>query len=390
MIAALRPVRTFLVSLRLTVALLALGMVLIFWATLAQVDLGVWGVQERFFHRFFIVERVPFTPLWAPFVGGYFIGTLLLLNLIAAHIDRFKFTLRKIGIQLTHAGLILLLLGELLSGLWQESYTMRLAEGSALNYAEHERNFELALIDTTAADYDDVVVIPTRLLERNEPVQHPKLPFRVVPHGYYPNAALARREPNSTAPASPATAGVGASVTVTPLPVTYKEKEVNVPAAFVELVAANGSLGTWLVSPDLASRQTFTHDGHTWKIVMRAERLYQPFSIHLLEVHHDVYAGTDIPKNYSSRVRLMSPDRTGDREVLIYMNNPLRYGGLTFYQYQMDAGHKESVLQVVRNPSWRLPYIACIMMAAGLVQQFGSHLLNFLRKRRAATTPAVA
>ncbi len=389
MIAALRPVRNFLVSLKLTVVLLVLGMVLIFWATLAQVDLGVWGVQERFFHKFFVVERVPFTPLWAPFVGGYFIGGLLLLNLVAAHVDRFKFTLRKLGIQLTHAGLILLLLGELLSGLWQDSYTMRLTEGSTLNYAQHERNFELALIDTTAPDDDDVVAIPSRFLERGETVQHPKLPFRVVPKAYFPNAVLARREANSTSPASEATAGVGPGVVVTPQPLTYKEKEINVPAAFVELVGANGSLGTWLVSPDLANAQTFTVDGHTWKIVLRAERLYQPFAIHLLEVKHDVYAGTDIPKNYSSRVRLVTPDHAGEREVLIYMNNPLRYGGLTFYQYQMDAGHKESVLQVVRNPSWRLPYIACIMMAAGMVWQFGSHLLGFIGKRRAAA-PAVA
>src|SRR3954471_1193696 len=108
--------RAFFVSLKLTVTLLVLGMILVFWATLAQVDLGVWGVQERFFHRFIVTERIPGTPLWAPYPGGYLIGTLLLLNLIAAHIDRFKFTFRKLGIQLTHAGVIVLLLGELFTG----------------------------------------------------------------------------------------------------------------------------------------------------------------------------------------------------------------------------------------------------------------------------------
>jgi cytochrome c biogenesis protein ResB len=41
------------------------------------------------------------------------------------------------------------------------------------------------------------------------------------------------------------------------------------------------------------------------------------------------------------------------------MNHPLRYGGYTYYQYQMDAGSRSpqqagrtpsSVLSVVRNP----------------------------------------
>ena len=41
-----RQFRDFFVSLKLTVVLLALGIVLIFWATLDQVNLGVWGVDR--------------------------------------------------------------------------------------------------------------------------------------------------------------------------------------------------------------------------------------------------------------------------------------------------------------------------------------------------------
>lgn len=388
--AAIFSVRRFLVSLKLTVTLLVLGMLLVFWATLAQVDLGVWGVQERFFHCFIVTEKIPGTPLWAPYPGGYTIGTLLLLNLIAAHIDRFKFTLRKIGIQLTHAGVIFLLLGELLSGLWQESYTMRIGEGESLNYSEHQRNFELAVVDATAPDVDDVVAIPATLLEAGKTVQHPKLPFRVVPKRYLPNAALASRDATKAdAPPSEATAGIGPGVVVTPLPLTYKDDEANLPAAFVELVGGSGSLGTWLVSPELARPQSFTVDGHTWKLILRRERAYKPFQISLIEVKHDVYPGTDTPKNFSSLIRLETPNHTDDRQVLIYMNNPLRYAGLTFYQYQMNAPQKYTVLQVVRNPSWIMPYVACVMIAAGLVWQFGAHLLGFMKKRR-PLAPAAA
>ena len=387
-----RRSRDVVVSLRLTVVLLSLGMVLIFWATLSQVELGIWSVQKRFFHTFLVLERIPGTRIWAPFPGGYAIGGVLLLNLISAHIYRFKLTGKKLGIQLTHTGLIVLLVGELLSGLWQESYTMRIREGQTVNYAEHERDYELALIDTTDANFEEVVAVPESLLVAGRTVQNPKLPFRVVPKLSYANATLAPRADQAATPASPATAGVGPRVLVTPRPLTYKENERNVPAIFVEFLGTAGSLGTWLISPDLddaKSPQTFTLDGHTWKIVMRPARLYKPFSIALQEVRHDVYPGTDIPKNFSSRIHLTTPDGRDDRDVLIYMNNPMRHGGFTFYQYQMDVGHRTTVLQAVRNPSWVMPYVACTLMTLGLCVQFLIHLWGFIKKRRAAA-PAAA
>ena len=65
------------------------------------------------------------------------------------------------------------------------------------------------------------------------------------------------------------------------------------------------------------------------------------------------------------------------------MNNPLRHAGLTFYQASFEKGDKVSILQVVRNPGWVLPYISCIMMGLGLLVQFGLHLVGFVRKRAA-------
>jgi hypothetical protein len=384
---AVRQVRDFFVSLKLTVVLLALGMVLIFAATLSQVDLGVWGVQQRFFHSFFAVWHVG--SLYVPLPGGYLVGGLLLVNLIAAHLYRFTFTWRKSGIFLTHLGVILLLVGELLSGLWQETYLMKIDQGQTVGYTEHERRYELAVLNTTDAQFDEVVAIPEDFLASGEPIQYPKLPFRVVPRIYYPNAALARRPDASTAAPSPATQGLGPQIVATPLPLTYRDDERNLPALFVELIGAEGSLGIWLVSPDLGAPQTFTFGDRTWKLALRAERAYKPFALTLLELRHDVYPGTDIPKNFSSRVRLASPDGRDNREVLIYMNNPLRYAGLTFYQYQMNAAGNYTVLQVVRNPSWQLPYISCSLVALGLLIHFGIHLIRFFGKRR-TVNPAMA
>jgi hypothetical protein len=215
-------------------------------------------------------------------------------------------------------------------------------------------------------------------------LQVPKLPFRVVIKEYYPNAALGMRSATTGENPSLATAGIGPQITVTPQPLTYKQDERNWPAAFIELVGAEGTLGTWLVSPQLAAAQRFDYGGRTWRLGLRAQRSYQPYTLTLLKFTHDIYSGTDIPKNYSSRLRLATVDGKEDREVLIYMNNPLRYAGLTFYQASFDPSNEHNtILQVVRNPSWLLPYLSCAMMGLGLVIQFGIHLLGFIGKRRA-------
>jgi|UniRef100_UPI00404ABE52 hypothetical protein len=374
----------FFVSLRLTVVLLALSIILIFWATLAQVQLGVWGVQEHFFRTFIVLSKIPGTQIPVPvFPGGYFIGGLLLINLIAAHIKRFQFTWQKSGIQLIHTGLILLLVGELLTGLWQEEYQMRLDEGQTKNYSESYRENELVIINTSDSDFDDVVAVPENILAGRQEVQHPKLPFRVIVRDYYPNAALQMRNQVQEAPVSPATVGIGPRVVTTPLALTYKPDERNLAAAFVELIGPEGSIGTWLVSTQLLMPQTFEYASQTFAVSLRFERNYKPYSLKLLDFTHDVYAGTEIPKNFSSRIKLTTPDGLDDREVLIYMNNPMRYAGLTFYQAGFDNDDRTTVLQVVHNPSWMLPYISCVLMMLGLLIQFSFSLVRFSHQRLA-------
>ena len=111
----------------------------------------------------------------------------------------------------------------------------------------------------------------------------------------------------------------------------------------IELVGAQGSLGTWLVSTSSRTFPETSAGDHgradkTWRVALRGERFYLPYSMQLLGMKYEVYPGTDIPKNFQSRVRIENPSRGENREVDIYMNNPLRYEGQTFYQFQMDAG----------------------------------------------------
>jgi ABC-type transport system involved in cytochrome c biogenesis permease subunit len=363
------------------VVLLLLSLVLVFAATLDQVHLGVWGVQEKYFRSFFVLSQAHGGFVVPIFPGGYLLGGALIVNLVAAHAHRFRLSWKKSGIWLTHTGLILLLVGEGLSGILQEDNQIRVDVGQTRHYSESFRETELAVIETTHPDYDEVVAIPAARLIDGAAVQHPLLPFVVRPVAYYPNAMLRMRSQVPTAPPGLATAGTGVDILAMPLAITTKPDEANWPTGYVELVGTDGSLGTYLVSTMLTEAETFTYQARTWRLVLRAKRDYLPFALTLDKFTHEIYPGTDIPRDFASTIRIRGDDGRVDRTVRIFMNNPLRFAGRAFYQAGYANNDHTSVLQVVRNPSWRIPYLSCALIALGLVIQFGIHLFAYFFRR---------
>src|SRR6266403_2946836 len=164
-----------LTSLKLTVFCLGCAMVLIFVGTLDQVNIGVYEAENRYFKSFFLFFTPPHTDLKIPwFPGGYIVGGLLLINLIAAHIARFKLSWKKAGILLLHSGLILLLVGQLFADIFVDLESqMRLGQGQTKNYSESLYHDELALIDTSAADADQVISVPESRLYRGNRIGLP-------------------------------------------------------------------------------------------------------------------------------------------------------------------------------------------------------------------------
>ena len=111
-----------LASLKLTVVLLALSLVLVLFGTLAQARKDMWDVIADYFDAWFAVvyfeDLLP--PAWFPktkldggfrFVGGKLIGCAMMLNLVAAHMVRFTAQARgrklAIGLAAIVAGLAL-------------------------------------------------------------------------------------------------------------------------------------------------------------------------------------------------------------------------------------------------------------------------------------------
>ena len=393
--APLRRAIDFFSSLRLTVVFLCLGLLLVFIGTLAQVDEGLYAAQNRYFRSFFVWWG-PHGATWKlpVFPGGYFVGTILLVNLFSAHARRFKLSANKIGITIIHSGLVLLLLGQLATDMLSTESSMRLEEGETKSYSENGRLSELVLIDTSAAPSDRVYSVSEKVLAKGGEIRDARLPFVLRVKNFWPNASLFE-EPPIKANIPPGalqpkpTAGALRADYVLPQPVTTDMDLRDVPAAVVEVVGANGPLDSFLVYSGLSTRQGFTVDGKSYEIALRFARYYKPYSIQLLNFTHERYKGTDIPKNFASRVRVESQRTKEAREVLIYMNTPLRYEGTTFYQAGFDPNNdrlerKVTILQVVENPGWLTPYLSCVLVGLGLVTQFLMHLVKFVTKRRTA------
>jgi hypothetical protein len=273
------------------------------------------------------------------------------------------------------------LLGQLATDLLSKESSLHLRDGETKNYSESGREVELAIADVTDPGEDKVVTVGHRALLERKTIRLPEAPFTLKVLKFYENSSLENRPPNSTEPAA-ATQGVGTRAILKALPrVTVMDRR-DIPTVVFELLIGDRSLGTWIASEYINSPQTLTHEGRQYQVELRLRRHYKPFSLHLLEFRHDLYPGTDIPKNFSSRLLLERPDKSEKREVLIKMNTPLRYAGETFYQASFDPDNQGTILQVVRNPSWLTPYLSCILVGVGLIVQFAMQLLGFTFKRR--------
>jgi ABC-type transport system involved in cytochrome c biogenesis permease subunit len=93
-------------------------------------------------------------------------------------------------------------------------------------------------------------------------------------------------------------------------------------------------------------------------------------------------------------LRMDSPDPalTVDRDdVRIWMNNPLRFNGETFYQSNVGADpitrEETTGLQVVTNSGWMIPYVSCMIVAVGMLFQFSVTLMRFLNRFKLSATP---
>ncbi|MFN0054383.1 MAG: cytochrome c biogenesis protein CcsA [Planctomycetales bacterium] len=355
---------------------------------------------------------------------------------------------KRAGIVLLHGGIGLMMLSELMVGTSAIEGQMHIREGDSVNFVQDTREVELAIIDRSDAETDQVISIPqsrldegTRYLEhaslprwaielfpvslrpalgctqRESVIVDPQLPFDVRVVRYLQNADLGMVEAGDD---NPATTGLGREMFAKPVQAGVgagASSKIDESAAYVEFLkkGSNESLGVYLLSlvqdrmqhsrersgmsPEeiraatgpfvlkLCAPVTVELDGRSWEVALRFKRMYRPYAMKLVDVRTQYYPGTKTPRDYSSTLQLIDPTRDVDRQVRVWMNNPLRYAGETFYQSSVGpdpvTGAETTGLQVVTNTGWMIPYVSCMIVAVGLLFQFGQTLIRFLDRRAA-------
>ncbi|MEM9701643.1 MAG: cytochrome c biogenesis protein ResB, partial [Planctomycetota bacterium] len=329
---------------------------------------------------------------------------------------------RQGGTFLLHCGLLMLLASEFHTGVFAREGVISLQEGEAKNYISDTRSFEFALVAVAEDGAETHHVIDGRAVSAaaatGSAIDDPRLPVIVEPLAIFPNStALDLKDANDVSrPVPEGALEKSRKFVLVPLPQSSgveADAAVDLPAGEFRLLkrTADGqpgeSLGTvsaWALLPDNFI-DDFEVDGTTYRAELRFAREYLPFRVGLTDVRADFYPGTSQPSHYSSDLRFdpvagptdldATPQPTeesaGAFDAYIWMNNPLRYAGRTFYQQGYDdgiddetgrrTGPESTVLQVVTNTGWMVPYVSCMILAFGMLAQFGMSLLRFLARR---------
>ncbi len=307
------------------------------------------------------------------------------------------------GNVLIHLAVGLLMVGQFVFGDRQIEERMTILEGQETNVACRTDEVELAVIDTSDPAADRVTAIAGRLLKSRaggEPIAVDGLPFEIRVVEFFPNSTVVAVGP--VAP-NPATTGLGAKWLATGRPPEGgASSRTNIASGYVQLLerGTGRDLGTYLVSQFLNDQgQVFagaegdvcdnvSADGRKWRLQLRFRREYKPYSVRLDDVRRINYSASDTPRDYSSYVTFTDSDSGSAQQGRIWMNNPVRYRGETFYQstyseVDLGGGQKGEMtgLQVVENAGWLVPYVACVLAFWGMLVHFGGTFLRFADRR---------
>ncbi len=309
---------------------------------------------------------------------------------------------RQGGNVLLHAGVGLLMVGQFVFGDRQLEQRLSLVEGQSSNTLVNLDLVEMTFIERVEGK-DEVTAIPgsrLRAASRSEQmIEDEALPANVRVLAFYDNSTLKDVTTDNLA-----TTGVGLETRAVEVSKSGgTDNQMNLASAYVELLdkSSGDSLGKYLISQLLSDRVMLLPDrapkdiydsvkiaDKTYDIGLKYHREVKPYWVQLEDVRQVTYSGTSTPRDYSSFIRIVDTETGEDRKERVWMNNPLRYRGETFYQENyttLPNGKEMTGIQVVRNSGWLIPYVACSITALGMLAHFFGTLTRFLKRRERET-----
>jgi hypothetical protein len=377
-----------------TVLLLLLGL-LTWFATLEQVEYGLYPTLNKYFHwkSVVLIPELKDKMVPLPLPGGYWVGVVLLINLTLGGVIRIRKGWKHAGNLISHLGIIFMLIAGGVAHHFSERGNMAIPEGETRDAAEDyfEYVVEVAEIKdgqpakihvVRGPNFDDLKGGAGRL------IRLPDLPFDLEIAGYLRNAApvaITERAPDR------------GQLIVDGYYLMERPDEINAEAntaaCYARMVYRDGTRSDPFILAG-ASFHPFTvrHEEQLYTFDMRKRLWPMPFSVRLDEFTAAFHPGTNRPARFVSQITRMEDG--SEAKVTIQMNEPMRHQGLTFFQASYGppgAGPGQSmysVFEVVRNPADKWPeyslYVVTFGMLVTFLTRFGMYLANSSSRKKSS------
>ncbi len=330
-------------------------MLLLIFGTIAQKYIGLYGALDKYFYSWI---------LWAgymPLPGGLSVMSVFFLNLLARFLGYSVWTREKAGIHLAHAGVILLLIGGIISGISRTDTVLPMIKDELRGYTQ-------SYDDAALTVYKNGLRIKQFNLNKvsdNQNLSHAELPFNLQVLNKCINCKITFDKKSG-------------GMNLVDIP-SEKDREQNLSGLTFKIdLSDSEETQKYLSFLFFPKPPTIKIDGDEY--IFTTERVYSllPFDIKLESFNIEYYPGTSTAKSYQSDVQIFDDGHSVPASIT--MNEPLTYKNYRFYQSAYETnnrGEYVSILAVVYNKGRIFPYLAGLITALGLAL----HILNILKGR---------
>ena len=341
-----------LASLRLSVVVMATIGSICAYATFYEMRHGTPAVQ-----------RAIYGTTWFACLLG-----LLGLNVLASLLSRWPWSKHQVGFVAAHVGILLVLVGSVVSLYRGLDSNMALYEG--------ETSDRVSLLEPALQVHVRGVsaTFPVRF-EAQAPRPGRETRF-VVPGA---DLVLVARDYAPHVEVTEEATASGTRRTITPRTPPAKEARRQAAVLLQLEGRASKSESTWVL---WGERTEVALGGEPASVAFRPPELALPFSVTLLRFNNESYPGSRMAATYESTLRIDDPEQ-GSFETLVSMNRPLHHRGYIFFQSSFVEGRPiVSIFSVARAPGLPLVYLGTALIGAGILWMFYGK--PWLARRQAA------
>ena len=332
-------------------------MILVFLGTVSQKTMGLYEATHLYFSSIILwLGPVP-TP------GGLSVISLIFISLLIKFLFFSKWNKKESGIILTHLGILMLLLGGIITVATSKEGYMIIPEGKGNNMIADYRQRVLNISkegDEQKFNFDS--------FDTGQKIEFENFTLEILeacencsaraPSGKYENLR-----------------GLAENMELFSVP-SEQNKEANFSGLIFSVSGSKNDNGTYIVMEDIPKNPEI----EGFEVSLGRAQTPLPFTLSLQDFRKIDYAGTQKAREFESYLIVQDGDVAWP--VTIRMNEPLRYKGYTFYQSSFDRndGLEITVLNVVKNSGRLFPYISTFIIFIGLLL----HIIIRLNRKEGA------